>query len=150
MSDDKSKPPVGYRVVNRGGRSRGPWWDIELDPDGSDPDDRASVVRACHTHREQIAAEARTELLASLADAVRKTGAAVPDGADAVDVITALLERMTALALDRYAAGTNEAYARVARWYEAGCPIDREWATATPHENLRPAYIRAGLPGWEG
>jgi hypothetical protein len=43
------------------------------------------------------------------------------------------------------------AYDRVARWYEAGCPLDRDWATANIQtEGLPGAYLRAGLPGWEG
>jgi hypothetical protein len=35
-----------------------------------------------------------------------------------------------------------------AEWYEADCPMDVEWARATPETNLRPAYLRAGLPGF--
>jgi hypothetical protein len=45
-------------------------------------------------------------------------------------------------------AAEQAAYERVARWHEAGCPIAVEWTRATKAEQLRPAYIRAGLPGF--
>ena len=43
----------------------------------------------------------------------------------------------------------EDGYERIAAWYEAGHPIPRDWAAAAKVDNLRPAYIRAGLPGFE-
>jgi hypothetical protein len=41
------------------------------------------------------------------------------------------------------------AYDRVARWYAAGCPVDLAWSPSDPDQDGS-AYLRAGLPGWEG
>lgn len=47
------------------------------------------------------------------------------------------------------ATGEEAAYERIAAWYKAGCPVDRDWALAREESiHLVADYIAAGLPGW--